>query len=68
MHNLASVGDGGWEGRGSQQRTEPRGNRNPERLAQGHGTVEVELGWDLALGFPVWGSALGLSRTSRVMF
>ena len=39
-----------------------------QRLCRGPGTVEMELGWDPALGFPVWGSALCLSRTFRVMF
>ena len=44
------------------------GKPKPRKAGPGSRMVEVELGWDQVLGFPIWGSALCLSRTCRVMF
>lgn len=51
MHNLASVGGGGWEGRGSQQRTEPWGNRSPEAVPRSRNGGD-EAGLGLGAGVP----------------
>lgn len=53
---------------GAANKGRSHGETEAQRLSQGPGTVEMKLGWDWALGFPVWGSALCLSRTCRVMF
>lgn len=44
------------------------GKPKPRKAGPGSRMVEVELGWDRALGLPIWGSALCLSRTCRAMF